>query len=86
MKETKEVKIGDYPFLVTMTKPGFCWQGESPEKSITVVAVEGSIGDWTAYFETPQSGKQVAEFGDKLPRSVAEQIFPKWAKRFNWRY
>ena len=85
-KLTKEVRLSDYAFLLMMTKPGWCWQGESPNRVVTVVAVEGSIGDWAAYLETPQSGKQVAEFGDKLPESVAEEIFPEWAKRFAWRY
>jgi len=86
MRFSREVKLGDYPFLLLMTQSGFCWKGESPDRVITVVAVEGSIGDWAAYFETPQSGKRVAENGDKLPKDLAEELFPEWAEKFTWRY
>jgi hypothetical protein len=68
-----------------MTQSPWCWNGESPDRAITVVAVEGSIGDWAAYFETPTCMGMVKEYGDKLPRKTAEAIFPDWAKEKSWR-
>lgn len=82
----KRVRLGDYDFLRSMTRSPFCWKGESLDKIIRVVAVEGSIGDWTAYFETPACMGMVRDNGDKLPKGVAELIFPDWANRFHWRY
>lgn len=84
-EEGREVRLGDYPFLLMLTEPGWCWQGASPDKVITVVAAKGFLSDWAAYCETPQSGKRVAEWGDKLPQDLAEAIFPEWARRFVWR-
>ncbi len=84
--EEKQVALGDYQFFYYLMKPGFCWHGASQAHKITVVAVEGSIGDWAAYFETPSSGCRVKENGDKFPKDVAEQIFPDWATKYTWRY
>jgi len=85
-RSVKQVRLGDYPFLEMLTKHPWCWYKETPDKVITIVAVEGAIGDWAAYMETPQSGSMVAEYGDKLPKETAELIFPEGAKKYHWRY
>jgi len=87
-RESKEVKLQDNPFLLSLVEQGMTYQGFSPDKSIIVVAVEGGYGDWTAYYETPGfPGRRprVAEYGNKLPETAAAQLFPEWAKRFKWR-
>ena len=84
-QETKKIKLGDNPFLKSLTEGLFIWAGASPEKVITVVAVAGNYDDWAAYHETPCSGKRVAELGNKLPKDAATQIFPEWAKLLKWR-
>lgn len=87
-QESKEVKLRDNPFLLSLISRGMTYQGASPDKTIVVVAVEGSYGDWTAYYETPWTpwGRtQVAEYGNKLPEKAAIELFPEWAKRLRWR-
>lgn len=83
--ETKQVKLRDNPFLLELTGSSMTYQGESPDKVITIAAVEGEYGDWAAYMETPESGKCVAEYGSKLPQTAAEELFPDWAKCLRWR-
>ena len=83
---SKQVRLGDYPFLEMLTKSPWCWMHETFDKVITITAVEGGVKDWSAYMETPQSGKMVAEFGDKIPKELAEELFPDWAEKYTWRY
>jgi len=58
---------------------------------VIVVAVEGSIGDWTAYIaDVPGEShdyewQEVMRSGAKLPREVAEALFPDFAAKFIWR-
>jgi len=87
-QESKEVKLRDNPFLLSLIEKGRTFEGESPDKTILVVAVEGYYDDWAAYFETPYTpfgSSQVAEYGNKLPEEAAAQLFPEWAKRLKWR-
>lgn len=85
--ETKQVHLGDYPFLLILTRPGMSWGGASPTQVITVVAVEGGVGDWAAYCQVPWiTPEMAASNGDKLPKETAEEIFPEWAKKYKWRY
>lgn len=87
-RESKEVKLQDNPFLLSLVSQGMTYQGASPDKTIIVVAVEGDYDDWTAYFETPWTpfGRtHVAEFGNKLPEEAAAELFPEWAERLKWR-
>ena len=54
------------------------------------VAVEGAIGDWAAYIDgVPgedfnEEWKLVRDHGQKLPREVAEVLFPDF-KKLTWR-
>lgn len=84
-REEKRVKMGDNPFLTSLTEHSMVYQGCSLETVIRVVAVEGYYGDWAAYYETPWMVISPAEFGNKLPEEAAAQLFPKWAKRLKWR-
>lgn len=84
-RESKEVKLQDNPFLLSLTEQGLTYQGASPDKSIVTVAVRGYYDDWAAYYETPWTPfGRVAEYGDKLPEEAAAQLFPEWAKRLSW--
>jgi len=60
------------------------------DKQVLVVAVEGGIGDWACYIGAV-AGKnherefmEVAKHGTKLPRQIAELLFPEW-ERYRWR-
>jgi hypothetical protein len=61
------------------------------DQKVIAVAVEGEVGDWTAYIgavegkDHNEEWRQVAKYGSKLPRKVAEAIFPDFAKEFVWR-
>jgi len=58
---------------------------------VIAVAVEGSIGDWTAYIaDVPgenhdREWQKVASEGAKLRFDVAEVLFPDFAQKFSWR-
>lgn len=42
-----------------------------------IVAVRGAIGDWAAYVGNPDaSPAEVAQYGHKLTREAARQLFP----------
>lgn len=83
--KTKKVRLGDNPFLKSLTERTMPYASASPDKVITVAAVAGRYNDWTAYYQTPWCGQRVAEFGNKLPEEAATQLFPDWAKRLKWR-
>jgi hypothetical protein len=57
---------------------------------VIAVAVEGEIGDWAAYIDAVEGHNhylefpRVAENGTKLPREVAEILFPDF-KCLEWR-
>ena len=58
-------------------------------KDVLAVAKEGVVGDWAAYIGAVQHGcdedmEMIASLGEKLPRKVAEAIFPSW-KSLEWR-
>lgn len=57
---------------------------------VIAVAVEGEIGDWAAYIGAvpgdnhEREWKRVREHGSKLPKTVAEAMFPDF-KDLKWR-
>lgn len=61
------------------------------DSRVIAVAVEGEVGDWAAYIGAvagknhEEEWKLVAERGTKLPRKVAEVLFPDFAEKFVWR-
>jgi hypothetical protein len=83
--QEKQVRLRDSPFLLSLISPGSVFQDYSPDAIIAVVAVEGEVGDWAAYFETPEAVGLVAEVGLKLPEAAAKELFPDWAERLKWR-
>jgi hypothetical protein len=61
------------------------------DKQVLAVAVEGEVGDWSAYIGAvegrnhEQEFEEVAKHGTKLHRKIAELLFPEW-KKLVWRY
>jgi len=57
---------------------------------VLVVAVKGAINDWAAYIGAVQGEnhqlecKEVADNGTKLPREIAEILFPEFDE-LEWR-
>jgi len=64
------------------------WKALDPH--VLVVAIEGSVGDWAAYIGAvrgknhEEEWRKVAEYGTKLPKSVAEILFPNF-RSLRWR-
>lgn len=62
-----------------------------PDKLYKVVASEGQVNDWAAYFETPDKRREgntldaVHGYSNKLSQGDAERLFPDWAKRLEYR-
>lgn len=83
--QEKQVRLRDNSFLMSLISQGSTFQDYSPDTIITVAAVEGDVGDWAAYFETPWTVGIVAEAGVKLPEVAAKELFPDWAERLKWR-
>lgn len=60
------------------------------DTKVLAVAVEGVVGDWSAYIgavagrDHDREAKGVMEYGTKLPKAVAEILFPD-LKRLRWR-
>ena len=79
--EVKDVKLGDNPFLLSLTTRGSTYQGHGPETTIKVGASRGDHGDWAAYYETPTTPfGDVLGYGNKLPEQAAKELFPEWAE------
>jgi len=61
------------------------------DRKVLAVAVKGSVNDWAAYIGAVQGDnhqrecEEVARNGSKLPRKVAEILFPEFAEQFSWR-
>ena len=61
------------------------------DPKVIVVAIEGSANDWAAYIGAVRGEnhnleyREVAEHGSKLPKDVAEVLFPDF-KDLTWRY
>jgi len=57
---------------------------------VLAVAVEGAVSDWAAYIgavkgrDHGKEWKKVAETGTKLPKEIAEILFPGF-KHLRWR-
>lgn len=57
---------------------------------VLCVAVEGSVGDWTAYIDAVEGEshsvewQEVKDHGSKLPQEIAEILFPNF-KGLRWR-
>lgn len=62
------------------------------DNHVLVVAIEGYANDWAAYIGAVKGENyeeewcEVAEHGTKLPRTVAELLFPSFAEYLSWRY
>jgi len=60
------------------------------DRQVLAVAVEGAVGDWTAYIgavkgkDHSREWQKVRDYGTKLPREVAEILFPDF-KHLKWR-
>ena len=60
------------------------------DSRVLAVAKEGAIGDWAAYIGAvlgknhEREAEEVAGRGSKLPKKVAELLFPNWASK-DWR-
>jgi len=58
---------------------------------VLAVAVEGSVGDWTAYIGAVAGKNHAEEYlevvqnGSKLYQPIAEILFPDFAKTLVWR-
>jgi len=58
---------------------------------VLAVAVEGAVGDWAAYIGSVEGNnhhneyRKVRDRGSKLPKEVAELLFPDF-KKLRWRY
>jgi hypothetical protein len=58
---------------------------------VIAVAVEGENKDWSAYIgavsgkDHTEEWKEVLKKGSKLPKEVAEVLFPDFAEQFRWR-
>jgi len=61
------------------------------DKRVIVVAIEGEIKDWAAYIGTVKGNRhseewyEVRRHGTKLPKAVAEILFPDF-KKLKWRF
>jgi len=61
------------------------------DRKVLAVAIEGSVKDWAAYIGSVDGenhgmeAEEVRRSGSKLPREIAEYLFPYFAKRFRWR-
>jgi hypothetical protein len=61
------------------------------DRRVIAVAVEGAVGDWAAYIGAVEGNnyetewQEVARNGSKLPKDVAEVLFPDF-KDLAWRY
>jgi len=81
-QEVKKIFIADSKFLSMMTESHLVLSEFDPiPRRIVVVAQEGAIGDWSAYFQTPKTGVlpgQVVAYGVKFPEEEARAIFPEW--------
>jgi len=57
---------------------------------VIAVAVEGEVGDWAAYIgavdgrDHEKEWPEVAKYGAKLDRRIAEILFPQF-KKLKWR-
>jgi len=62
------------------------------DSKVLAVAVEGAIGDWSAYVgavngkDHDEEYEGVSRNGSKLSKAVAEALFPDWAEKLKWRY
>ena len=61
------------------------------DHKVLAVATEGAINDWAAYIGAVAGENHITEaegvrkHGSKLPQTIAEYLFPYFAKRFKWR-
>ena len=87
--ETRKVRPANYKFLLDLCGEGSVLSEFDPNQEIEVVAIQGAVGDWAAYFETPFSRefrRPTQYAGNKLTQKLAEELFPEWKERLTWRY
>ena len=76
----RTIQLKDNPFFAGLASPGALYAGVPLTTELIVCARTGGYDDWAAYFQTPYSGKRVAELGAKMPEKVAAEMFPELAK------
>jgi hypothetical protein len=84
-EQKRVVQFKEHPFLLELTWPGYVWQGKLPEETVVIVASGGDHEEWAAYYQNPWCGNNVLDYGNKLPKTVAEFFFPEMAKKFRYR-
>jgi len=61
------------------------------DSTVLAVATKGTVGDWTAYIRGvpgmchEKEAEEVAQYGNKLPKKIAEMLFPDLAEEYTWR-
>ena len=77
-------------------QPGQMRSAENSQ-AMLIVAIEGGCGDWAAYSMTETKASWVrdarmeqfveiiSQQGNKLPKALAERLFPSWAAKLQWR-
>lgn len=84
-KEVVVVELRHHEFFERLTEEGMIYAGYPLTHQIKVLASQGRLGtDWAAYCDT-RYGLAEEGLGSKLPRHVAESLFPRWATKYSWR-
>ena len=61
-------------------------------KVLAVAKANEGVGDWAAYIDAVPGYKHSEEYidvlenGEKLPKDIAEKLFPDYAEKFVWRH
>ena len=70
---------------------GRTWTYLALDSRVLCVAVKGDIEDWSAYIgpcrgqDHVEEAQEVYRRGTKIPRWMAERLFPSMAKAYSWR-
>lgn len=85
MKELQRLVASAHASVLTLSVRGKEVKATFKDQEVLrVVAVEGSNNDWAAYTGHGVDD-EVASSGHKLPRDVAEALFPHWAEYLVYR-
>lgn len=80
-----------WPECEYLKPEGRILQKRALAKDVLVVAVQGAVGDWSAYIGAvpginhEAEKDRVAREGEKLPENLARMIFPGIASDYKWR-
>ncbi len=70
---------------------GRTWTYFALSPRVLCVALKGEVDDWAAYVDAVaghshvNEAEEVARRGAKIPRWMAERLFPSMAKAYSWR-